>query len=328
MSFFWRTVAFLLLVAGVSGAAAADPREDSLRAMRAFDAKVAAIGHRLATTGLDLCTARQPAPGIALHHVSQYGGDHREAAISAFHLGAEPALLAVVPGSPADRAGLRPDDSLLRLDGEAPPEAQGQPGSFAAMERILDFVDRAFADGTAVVELRRGGERLTLDVPAEPACATRFQLIPSRKLDALADGRYVQLTTAIAEYAGDDDELAWILAHEFAHNVLGHRARLDAAGVERGLLGNFGRNARLIRETETEADRLSVYLMERAGFDPSAAVRFWSRFGRRGLNFLGAPTHPDWRRRIAMFEAEIARIAVARAAGEQPVPEFMVSPAP
>ena len=70
--------------------------------------------------------------------------------------------------------------------------------------------------------------------------------------------------------------------------------------MRRGFLGNFGSNARRIRETEIEADRLSVYLMERAGYDPAAAVRFWSRFGRRGLNFLGSPTHPNWRRRIAV----------------------------
>ena len=48
-----------------------------------------------------------------------------------------------------------------------------------------------------------------------------------------------------------------------------HRVRLDAARVSRGFLGNFGRNARLIRETEVEADRLSVYLLERAGYDPA-----------------------------------------------------------
>ena len=63
--------------------------------------------------------------------------------------------------------------------------------------------------------------------------------------------------------------------------------------MQRGFLGNFGRNARRIRETEVEADRLSVYLLDRAGYDPDAAVRFWSRFGRRGLNFLGSPTHPQ-----------------------------------
>ena len=79
----------------------------------------------------------------------------------------------------------------------------------------------------------------------------------------------------------------------------------------------------LIRETEVEADRLSVYLMERAGYDPDSAVRFWTRFGRRGLNFLGSPTHPNWRRRIALFQSEIDRIRAARAAGQIPMPDFL-----
>jgi hypothetical protein len=46
--------------------------------------------------------------------------------------------------------------------------------------------------------------------------------------------------------------------------MLRHRTRLDSGGVAY-FLGNFGRNARLIRETESEADRLSVYLLDRAG---------------------------------------------------------------
>jgi predicted Zn-dependent protease len=145
-------------------------------------------------------------------------------------------------------------------------------------------------------------------------------MIPSANLNAHADGRYVRLTTAMAAFAADDQELAWILAHEFAHNVLGHHDRLDAAEVARGFFGNFGRNARLIRETEIEADRMSIYLLDRAGFDPQASVRFCTRFGRRGLNFLGSSTHPNWRRRIELFRAEIEAVRRARAAGELPVP--------
>jgi predicted Zn-dependent protease len=145
-------------------------------------------------------------------------------------------------------------------------------------------------------------------------------LIPSRRLNAQADGRYVQITTAIADYVADDDELAAVIAHEFAHNVLGHRVRLDRARVSRGFFANFGSSATRIRETEAEADRFSVYLLDRAGYDPEAAVRFWSRFGRRGLNFLGSPTHPNWQRRIALIEAEIAAIRAARAQGRVPVP--------
>lgn len=323
---FYRLLAFALGLAAIASTPArADPLDDSLAAMRALDERVANIGHRLARANLDLCHDRQWLPGFAVHDLSQYGGDYREAAIRAFGLGDGPAVLALVAGGPAERDGLRRDDVLVRLDGEPLPRSatDRSGGSFDLAERIIDAVEAAFSDGEAAVEVRRGGETLSLSIRAERGCATRFQLVPSRRLNALADGRYVQVTTAISEYVADDQELAAVLAHEFAHNVLGHRDRLDSQGVARGFFGNFGRNARLIRATEAEADRLSVYLLDRAGFDPEAPVRFWTRFGRRGLNFLGSPTHPNWRRRIEMFRTEIAAIRRARSEGAVPWPDFV-----
>jgi hypothetical protein len=290
--------------------------------MRGLDERVAAIGHRLATANTDFCPSRQWLPGISLHHLSQYGGEYRIAAAAEFGLGAAPAILALAPGGPAARAGLRRDDPITRVDGEAITGPTAPGGGFDQTERMIERLEAAFADGTADLEVTREGRTFSVRVQAEPGCASRFQLIPSRRMNALADGRYVQVTSAIAEYAADEGELAAVLAHEFAHNLLGHRARLDAAGVERGFLGNLGRNARLIRDTETEADRMSVYLLERAGYDPAAAVRFWSRFGRRGLNFFGAPTHPNWRRRVASLETEIELIRRSRAAGQVPRPDL------
>lgn len=314
---------FLLLAAPLARAAAPAPADSALLAMRGLDQRVATIGYRLATRGRTLCAMHENLPGFAVHDLSQYGASFRPAAIRAFGLDAGPAVLALVPGGPADRAGLRLDDVLLSLDGRALPH--GDPGrdrSFDRMAQILDALDAAFSDGSAEIEVLRAGARLILHVGTEPGCATRFQLIPSGRMNAEADGRYVQVTTAIASYVPDDAELAAILAHEFAHNILGHRVRLDAARVSRGFFGNFGRNAERIRETEIEADRYSIYLLDRAGYDPEAAVRFWTRFGQRGLNFLGSPTHPNWRSRIALFETEIAAIRRARAEGREPVPPF------
>jgi len=315
--------AFALLAMAPAGATQQPSPDASLLAMRALDQRVATIGYRLATAGRGLCATHQNLPGFAVHDLSQYGASFRPAAIRAFGLDAGPGILALVPGSPAERAGLRLDDVLLSLDGQALPH--GDPGrsrSFDRMAQILDMLDTAFADGSAEIEIRRAGARLALHVGTEPGCASRFQLIPSGRLNAEADGRYVQVTTAIASYVADDAELAAVLAHEFAHNILGHRVRLDAARVSRGFFGNFGRNAARIRETEIEADRYSVYLLDRAGYDPEAAVRFWTRFGQRGLNFLGSPTHPNWRARIASFETEIAAIRRAHAEGQEPVPPF------
>ena len=318
------------LLLGLIGPAHAEPNaeQQSLLSMRSLDLKVATIGHRLAVSNVDLCSERQWLAGFTVHDASQYGGAYRQAAIRAFGLDRGPGVLALAADGPAARAGLRLDDILVSADDAPLGGAASTPArTFDRVEQILDALDRAFLDGRAEIAVLRGTAQVALAVAAEQGCTTRFQLIPSRRLNARADGRYVQVTTAIAQYVTDDEELAAVLAHEFAHNVLRHRARLDQAGVARGFFGNFGRNARLIRETEAEADRLSVYLLDRAGYDPEAAVRFWTRFGRRGLSFLGSPTHPNWRQRIALFQAEIEAIRRARAAGITPIPSFLRPPA-
>ena len=319
--FFLLSVAGALLSAGPASAAQGGAVQQSLAELNTLDGKVATIGHRLAVASADLCREHEWLPGFAIHDLSQYGGAYREAAIRAFGLDRGPGVLALAAGGPAERAGLRLNDILLAADGAAltaTPTSSGR--TFAQVEHMLGILDAAFADGAAELSLLRDGQPQRLRIVAERGCPSRFQLIPSGQLNALADGRYVQVTTAISQYVQDEQELAAVLAHEFAHNILHHRARLDQAHVARGFFGNFGRNARLIRETEAEADRLSVYLLDRAGYDPAAAVRFWSRFGRRGLNFLGSPTHPNWRQRIALFENEIQIIRRARAAGMVPAP--------
>src|SRR3546814_9543762 len=108
-----------------------------------------------------------------------------------------------------------------------------------------------------------------------------------------------------------------------------HRERLDAADVDRGLFKGFGRSARLFRQTEVEADRLSVWLMRGAGYDPQAAVRFWGRFGTRGGPVLIQPgTHPRWRDRVRSIEEEIAAIRAADAAGRPLEPPLIAAPPP
>lgn len=302
--------------------------QDSLDALLAMDRRVIAIAHRLAVANLPLCADRTYLPGFSVHDLSQYDRDARTAAIRSYGLDpAGPTVQAIAPGGPAERAGLRSGDILLRVDGQGlPRESDGDRER--TINRIHDAIEAAFSDGAARLQVRRAGAAIGLDVAAEPGCASRFEVIGRRGLQARADGTYVQVTFGLATYAAGDAELAAILAHEFAHNVLRHRVRLDAENVRRGLLGNFGRSARLTRQAELEADRLAPYLLERAGYDPEAAVRFWRRFGNRGLNIFGSPTHGGWGRRAEAIETEIAAIRRARAEGRSPMPEFVRLPLP
>jgi beta-barrel assembly-enhancing protease len=314
----------LLLAAAAAAfpvAAAAQTDAAALLSMRELDRQVATIGHRMAVAARDLCVRRQGQYGFAVHDLSQYGAAHRPAAIRAFGLDRGPAVLALAQGGPAEAAGLKADDVLVAIGGVAidPPAPTDRRGAFAPVEQLLDRLEAAFDAGPVTLDLLRGGAPVQVTVTPEPGCATRFQLIPARALNAKADGVYVQLTSAIAQYVADEDELAAVIAHEFAHNILHHRDRLRAAGVVGSLGRQLGRSARLVRESEIEADRLSVHLMAQAGYDPDAAARFWRRFGPRGLAFLGSPTHPNWRSRVASLEAEAEAIRAARAEG-RPAP--------
>src|SRR5215213_7136803 len=89
----------LLCLAGlviVSGAARSqDPRAEQLTALRSVDRQVATIGHRLAVGNADLCRQLQWLPGLAIHDLSQYGDDYRDAAIRAFGLDRGPGVLAL-----------------------------------------------------------------------------------------------------------------------------------------------------------------------------------------------------------------------------------------
>ncbi len=132
-------------------------------------------------------------------------------------------------------------------------------------------------------------------------------------MNAEADGRYVQVTSAIVDYVASDDELAVVIGHELAHNIRGHRAALDAQGVGTGLFSKFGKNAAKTRATEIEADRLGLYLMARAGYDPEAAPAFWRRFGREhGAGIFADATHPGWRKREEYLRDVIEEIAGKR----------------
>jgi predicted Zn-dependent protease len=63
------------------------------------------------------------------------------------------------------------------------------------------------------------------------------------------------------------------------------------------------------RATEIEADRLSVWLMANAGYDPLAAVRFIERFGRAtDPALISDGTHLRWRGRVDIMQSEISRI--------------------
>jgi len=308
-------LALLLLAPGHAFATALQDqlgRQDQLGPIRALDRRVATIGHRLAVANLDWCARTEWRHGMVLLELSDTNRSLRAEAVRLFGRDRGIGIMALAAGGPAERAGLHGNDVILGLEGRTLPDGTTR----ADREARLAAFAAAFEDGHAAIEVLRGGARLNVQLQGERGCMTIFQGVSRRSRNANADGVTVNINAGLIDYAQGEDELASVMAHEFAHNVLRHRDRLNAAG----------RRTSSVRETEIEADRLGVYLMARAGYDPQAAVRFWARFGPHPLNFLRSGDHPGWRDRIRSMEGEIARIRAAQAAGRQVEPGFVTLP--
>jgi len=276
-------------------------------ALRTVDARMAAIASRLAVANTPLCRELVPVSGLVLHALQQYAPDEREAAQRAFRFETPVSIEAVVPGSAAERAGVRADDGLMAVNGR-PVATDPAVGAASAASRDAAQAMLNGSDGALRLTLRRDGRDRTVTVAAPRGCASSFEVLLGPGFDASADGRLVQVGVQFLERYRDD-QVAVIVAHELAHNILRHPDRLTAARVDRGLLREFGRNSRLFRRTEEEADRLGAILYRNAGWDPADAVAFWRDHGRevdRGL--LRSRTHAGAQARARSIAAELAAI--------------------
>lgn len=315
----------LLTAAPVPAAASADP--SPYASLAALEARVAAIGFRLTTANAAWCPVQQPQFGWIWGDPRLYDAERRPAALAAYGAADRdaPFVAAIAPSGPAALAGMRVGVAVLGIAAAAVPDgADAHPfARITAIERQLAALPPA-----APLALDVGGTA-PLRITPVAGCVSDFRVEANERPGAVADGRMVLVNQGLAQFAVDDAELAAAIAHEVAHNILRHRARLDAAGVDRGLGKQFGRSARLFKQTEVEADRLSAWLLAGAGFDPAAAARFWTRFGQReGRPLFQAATHPRWRDRVASIQAEVAAIAAARATAEPLRPPLIDAPPP
>jgi hypothetical protein len=298
----------LLFVTALPAGAAPDTAA-TFDAVRAVDGRMAAIAYRLATANVALCRERAPTPGWALHALGQYDPALREQARRSFGFEAPIAVEAVVPGSPAAAAAIAANDSIVSvngvaLEGAVPAKGSSSASRDAAVERIASLP----ADRPLDVGIIRNGQRRSVRIAASPGCRSAFEVLLAPGMPASADGRIVQVGVRFFERYSDA-EVAVVVAHELSHNILHHARRLDAAGVKRGLLAEVGRNGRLFRLSEDQADLLGLHLLRNAGYDPQIAVRFWRDHGGDvdgGL--FRSRTHRSSAARAKALEAEIARI--------------------
>ncbi len=301
--------AILSLALPGSAAPSAPALGSTFELLRSEDLRLAAIGYRLFTANAPLCRAIQPEMGWALQAIDQFDASSRPAARAVFGFETPLAVEAVVPGGPAARAGVVANDSIVLVGGSAFVVSGAGDKAGVTTRNAAEARLAALSPAKPVaIELRRDSRERTVTLTPVPGCRSGIELVVDTGWLADSDGARIRIGSRWLERFSDD-EVAVIVAHELAHTILNHRERLDAARVSRGLLAEVGRNGRLFRQTEDDADQLSVSLLYNAGYDPVIAERFWrDKAPAIDGGLFRARTHRTATERAARVAAERATI--------------------
>jgi hypothetical protein len=296
-------------------------------------AHVQTVARPLLRSSVALCGAHV-VPAVGLFAVNAYDfkkGDAQEGA-RANGLGEVPTVIVVVDHTPASSAGLQVHDKLLAVDGW--PVPVGNKASAAAMEHV----GNQLKTGHMTLTVDREGQKLDLPMQAETICDYGVTAVPSDAVNAYADGKSVYITRGMLRFVETDQELALVVAHELAHNAMGHieKKRINASigsvfdalaagfGVYTG--GAFGKaGAQAYSQAfESEADYVGLYAMARADIPIDGAANFWRRMGvaSGGIKTEYGATHPGSAERFVAIENAISEIHAKQAANLALVPNI------
>lgn len=168
---------------------------------------------------------------------------------------------------------------------------------------------------------------------------------PDTSLNAYADGSAVHISPAMVLFAKNDSDLAFIITHEFAHNIMRHVASkqqnamlgtllgvaADLAAASQGYdsQGQFGKLGMGIGANayspafESEADYVGLYLLARAGYKYHNAPNFWRQMSVQNPDAIyTGRTHPSNSARYVNMNKTIAEIDAKKARKLPLLPEF------
>lgn len=195
--------------------------------------------------------------------------------------------------------------------------------------------EKVSTDPKYVSRLNRVAPKILAAAGENPA-AWDYKVFDSKSLNAFAlPGNHFAVYTGIMDIMENDDQLATVVGHEVAHvranhggervsQQLGANFALSAAqaaigsGSQSGqmALGALGLGAQygvllpFSRKHELEADKLGLVYMNRAGYDPNAALKFWTKMSQSGgakpPEFMS--THPADSTRIQQIKDVIATL--------------------
>lgn len=218
--------------------------------------------------------------GFTAKNRYSYSSAAADLAKNLFRLGERLQVTNVLDDSGAQQAGIRRGDILLKMQDQTFPQ-----GPNAEPEAAKMLATKLRNQRKLSVTVSRDDKAISLDIPLTFACAYSVDIGNAGFVHAYSDGRRILITRGMMDYFQADSELATIIAREMAHNTLQHSAALQIGGTVAGVIdqllpmqpdlsglkGSAGIKT-MPSKMDQEADRLALYMLARAGYDPAAAA--------------------------------------------------------
>jgi len=249
-----------------------------------------------------LCRKTRPVAGILTKTVNDFSEALQDEAREGRGIDDEPTVVHVLGDSPANRAGIKVRDRLQTPEGDY------------LSSHGKDFEQR-LAAGEEIVILRHGKRIDNVVISPEIHCDYRLKLKMTPKINAYATGKSIIVTSGMMNFTQSDEELAYIIGHELAHNTHGHIRKI----VSNFVLSLF--QTKYIRLFEAEADYVGLYYVARAGYTLDGIEEIWTRLARLSTKpIYKAGTHPTYPDRFVLIAATREEIKTKQATGQPLLP--------
>ncbi|RXZ38113.1 peptidase M48 [Oxalobacteraceae bacterium CAVE-383] len=317
--------------AAAAPAAAPSAEQTALRNMIAMQDRLFKIASPLLTANAPLCKGNaRYLLGFTAKNKYSYSKAMASAAQS---LGYDDRLQVtdVLPGSGAANNGVQRGDYLVSAGDRPIPQGENA-------ERLTATVLAPLMAGKMPVKLvlQRGGAPMNVTVPLTLACSFSVELGNVDTVNAYSDGSRVLVTRGMMNFARSDEELAYLIAREIAHDALAHPGRQKMVKTIGDIITNLMRtnpDATTLAGTggilpygqdmDAAADTLSLYMLVRAGYSIDNAPAFWKRLAAaypasvpNGYTAI----HPSTAYRLAMIGKVTQIINAKKAAGKPLLP--------